>query len=151
MDAQAPDLGRGNAANHTIPDNLVADDRDELSRIVRDANSDGLSYQQMADRSQDPETGEQLSKPYFQKLATNSVTTAPTPSRLRSIAAALRMPLAVIQRAAAVQYLDYQATELVGYDDDTRIIVAHLSGMDPGERKRWRRMLEASEEATHGE
>lgn len=136
----------------TVPDSLAHEmDRDELSRLVREANDDGASYQQLADRAIDPQTGEQLSKPYMQKLATNAVTTAPNAARLRAIAAGLRKPLAVIQRAAAVQFLDYKATELSGYDDDVRVIVAHLAGMTPASKKRWRAMMEAVESVTDDE
>jgi hypothetical protein len=78
-------------------------------------------------------------------MATNNVSSPPTAARLRAMAAGLHMPLRVVQRAAAAQYLDYQSTELAGYDEETRIIVAHLAGMDPGERRRWRRMMEAAE------
>ncbi|MFD8088736.1 hypothetical protein [Streptomyces malaysiensis] len=145
MEAPAPDLGRGKASHDPLPEAARDMDRDDLSRLVRDANYNGPSYQEMADRSE--AAGHPVSKPYFQKLATNAITTAPTPDRLRGIAAALRKPVAVIQRAAAIQFLDYQATELSGYDDDVRVIVAHLAGMDPRERKRWRRMLEAADRA----
>lgn len=139
------------AAPHTdqhdaeLPESLVHDmDRDDLSRLVREAN-DEWSYQEMADQAE--RAGHPVSKPYLQKLGTNAVTTAPSPERLRGIAAAIRRPLAVVQRAAAIQYLDYQATELSGYDDDTRVIVAHLAGMGPSEKRRWRRMMEADEQA----
>lgn len=148
MEAHAPNLGRNDSSRGDIPDSLTRDmDRDALSRLVREINDDGVSYQQMADRSVDPDTGETLSKPYFQKLATNSVTAAPSASRLRSIAAGLRKPLPVVQRAAAVQFLDYQATELAGYDEDVRVIVAHLAGMERSERRRWLAMMEAAERA----
>lgn len=141
---QAPDLGRGNPPSD-LPESLTRDmDRDMLSRLVRDVNDTGASFAQMAERAD--AAGFPLSKPYFQKMATNAVTTAPTPDRLRGLAAGLKRPLAVVQRAAAVQYLDYQATELAGYDEEVRIVVAHLAGMDPSERRRWRRMIEASEQ-----
>lgn len=143
MEPLAPERG-----GDKLPDNLVHDmDRDALSRLVRELNDAGDSYQRMADRAVDPETGETLSKPYFQKLATNAVTTAPTPARLRAIAAGLRKPLGMVQRAAAIQYLDYRATELSGYDDEVRVIVAHLAGMEKSERRRWLAMMEASERA----
>ncbi|MGW2594841.1 hypothetical protein ACWCXC_31875 [Streptomyces sp. NPDC001515] len=147
MEAAAPSDNRTTGAPD-LPDNLVRDmDRDELSRLVRDINDDGrgVSYQQMADRAD--AAGYPLSKPYFQKLATNAVTQAPNPDRLRGIAAGLERPLAIVQRAAAVQYLDYQATELSGYDEDIRVIVAHLAGMEKGERRRWQAMIEADERA----
>lgn len=148
MEASAPHTDRTATSREYIPERLAQEmDRDELSRLVRDVNDDGrgVSYQEMADRAE--LAGAPLSKPYFQKMATNAVTTAPTPDRLRGLAAGLRKPLAVVQRAAAVQYLEYQATELSGYDDDVRVIVAHLAGMGTAEKKRWRAMMEAAEQA----
>lgn len=150
MEASAPDLGRGETSRDPLPEAAhEMDHRDELSRLVRDINYSGPSYQEMADRAE--AAGWPVSKPYFQKLATNAVTTAPTPDRLKGIAAALRRPLAVIQRAAAIQYLDYRATELSGYDDDVRVIVAHLAGMEPNERRRWRAMVEAADQVEPGD
>lgn len=147
MDAPATSITR-TPPSPDLPDNLIRDmDRDALSRLVREANDDGrgASYQVMADRA--AAAGHPLSKPYFQKLATNAVTQAPSPDRLRGIAAGLQRPLSIVQRAAAIQYLDYQATELAGYDEDIRVIVAHLAGMEKGERRRWQAMIEADERA----
>jgi transcriptional regulator with XRE-family HTH domain len=145
MEASAPEQNRS-ATSPGIPDNLARDmDRDALSQLVRNVNDDGrgVSYEKMANRAS--AAGYSLSKPYFQKMATNAVSTAPTPERLRAIAAGLDVPLPVVQRAAAIQYLDYQATELAGYDDDIRVIVAHLAGMEKSERRRWQAMIEADE------
>ncbi|MFF4403691.1 hypothetical protein [Streptomyces sp. NPDC001404] len=147
---EATHLNRDNAQHQAapLPDDLVREmDRDALSRMIREVNDGGRgdSYQKLADRCVDPETGDQASKAYLQKLATNSVAGAPTPSRLRAIATGLRKPLSVVQRAAAIQYLDYEATELAGYDDDTRVIVAHLAGMGKTEKRRWRAMIEAAD------
>ncbi|WP_030975233.1 hypothetical protein [Streptomyces sp. NRRL S-1824] len=147
MDAPATSITR-TPPSPDLPDNLIRDmDRDALSRLVREINDDGrgVSYQLMADRA--AAAGHPLSKPYFQKLATNAVTQAPSPDRLRGIAAGLQRPLSIVQRAAAIQYLDYQATELAGYDEDIRVIVAHLAGMEKGERRRWQAMIEADERA----
>lgn len=151
MDAPATSITR-TPPSPDLPDNLIRDmDRDALSRLVREANDDGrgASYQLMADRA--AAAGHPLSKPYFQKLATNAVTQAPSPDRLRGIAAGLQRPLSIVQRAAAIQYLDYQATELAGYDEDIRVIVAHLAGMEKGERRRWQAMIEADERAKRSE
>lgn len=151
MEASAPERNR-TAPSHDIPESLARDmDRDALSQLVRTVNDDGrgVSYQEMADRAS--AAGYSLSKPYFQKMATNAVPKAPTPDRLRALAAALQKPLAVVQRAAAIQYLDYQATELAGYDDDIRVIVAHLAGMERSERRRWQAMIEADERAKRDE
>lgn len=117
--------------------------KDALSQLVRDVNTTGRSFQGMADHA--AKRGYEISKPYFQKLAAGNVTTAPSADRLPAIAAGLGVPLTVVQRAAALQYLDYRATELSGYDDDTRIIVAHLAGKAPADRRRWRAMIEAED------
>ncbi|GAA0453733.1 hypothetical protein ACFQ2B_27595 [Streptomyces stramineus] len=149
MEASAPELNHDGTPREALPDSLVHEmDRDALSQLVREANDDGNgdSYQKLAERAVDPETGEGVSKPYLHKLATNSVTQAPSPARLRAIAAALRKPLSVVQRAAAIQYLDYRATELSGYDDDVRVIVAHLAGMEKSEKRKWRAMIEAADQ-----
>lgn len=147
MEASAPNPTR-DSTSPELPDELVRDmDRDDLSRLVREVNDDGrgVSFQKMADRAE--AAGRPVSKPYFQKMATNSVTTAPSPERLEGIAAGLEKPLPVVTRAAAIQYLNYQATELAGYDEDIRVIVAHLAGMERSERRRWQAMIEADERA----
>lgn len=137
---QAPDQGRGNPP--------IGD----LSRLVLEANAEpGNSYAQLAARAVDPETGEQLSKPYLQKIASGVTTTAPKAYALRAIAVALRKPESVVKRAAARQFFEYETTELSGYDDDTRVIVAHLAGMKPSQRRTWRAMLEAAEQAKEEE
>lgn len=143
MEASAPDRGRDQAAHTPLPEAAQDMDRDPLSRLVREVNDAGVSFGQMAERA--AAVGEKGSKPYFQKLATNSVATAPSEDLLRGIAAGLRKPLPVVQRAAAIQFLNYRATELAGYDEETRIIVAHLAGMEKSERRRWLAMIEASE------
>lgn len=120
-------------------------DRDALSQIVREVNDDNVSYQEMADRA--ARAGYPVSKPYFQKLATNQVLTAPTPERLNGIAAGLQRPLRIIQEAAAVQYLQYETRELAGYGDELKIVVAHLAGMSEAEVHRWRALIEADEKA----
>lgn len=146
------DLNRNPVNRDELPAELVRDmDRDDLSRLVREVNDTGISFQKIADRAIDPQTGTTLSKPYIQKISTNSVANPPTPDRLRALAAGLNKPLTVVQRAAAAQWLDYEATELSGYDDDVRVIVAHLAGMTRNERRRWLAMIEAAEQASREE
>lgn len=137
---------RGQDPTTDIPDRLARDiDRDDLSRLVREVNDAGTSYQDMADRA--AAAGHQISKPYMQKIAANNVTTPPNGARLEAIAAALGKPVSLVKRAAAIQWLAYDATELSGFDDDVRIIVAHLAGMDRPDVRRWRAMIEAAERA----
>jgi hypothetical protein len=123
-----------------------APDRDPLSRLVREVNESGVSFQKMADRAIDPSSGTTVSKSTFQKMAAGAVANSPGEKELIAMAVGLGKPLRVVQRAAAVQYLGYQAVELSGYDNDTRTIVAYLAGMSPRAKRRIRRIVEVEAE-----
>lgn len=118
-----------------------------LSQLIRDANDRGLSYQHMSQRAYDPETGTRLSKPYLQRLVGNPPASSPSPKQLKALAIALDLTERRVKAAAAAQWLEYEATELAGYNDEVRIIVGHLAGMPEPELRRWRAMIEADERA----
>lgn len=120
-----------------------------LSKLIQDANYSGLSYQEMADRAIDTESGTRYYKQSLQKLVKTPPTNPPTVPQMKALSNALGKPLRIIKAAAAKQWLMYEATELSGYDDDVRIIVAHLAGQSPADKRRWRRMIEAEEQARH--
>ncbi|WP_409469136.1 hypothetical protein [Streptomyces sp. HC307] len=121
--------------------------RGALSQLIQDANDRGLSYQKMSDRAVDSETGTKLSKPYLQRLVANPPANAPSPAQLKALSNALNVSARRVKAAAAAQWLEYEATELAGYNDDVRIIVAHLGDMPESELRRWRAMIEADERA----
>jgi len=118
-----------------------------LSQLIQDANDRGLSYQEMADRAVDAGTGVRYYKQSLQKLVKNPPVNPPNVPQMKALANALGKPLRIIKAAAAQQWLMFEATELAGYDEDTRIIVAHLAGQSPADKRRWRRMIEAEEQA----
>lgn len=118
-----------------------------LSQLIQEALDKGDSYGKLADRALDPETGETVSKPYLQCVVKNPPVNPPTPPMMRAIAAALRKPYRRIQEATAKQWLMYEATEMAGYDDEIRIIVASLAGKSKAELLQWRMMIEAAERA----
>lgn len=118
-----------------------------LSRLIEEALDTGLSYQRLADKAVDRKTGETVSKPYLQKLVKNPPASAPNPVQMRAIAAALGASERRVKAAVAEQWLEYEATELAGYDEEVRIIVGHLAGKSPQELRRWRAMIEADERA----
>ncbi|MEV0556325.1 hypothetical protein AB0I27_23085 [Streptomyces sp. NPDC050597] len=124
------------------PSNLGA-----LSRLIQDANDRGLSYQKMSDRAVDQESGTKLSKPYLQRLVSNPPANSPSPKQIKALANALNVSERRLKAAAAAQWLEYEATELAGYNDEVRIIVGHLAGMPESELRRWRAMIEADERA----
>lgn len=119
-----------------------------LSQMVQDElDKDGISLRRLGERAVDPETGQSISWQYLQKLVKNPPASAPDPLQMRALAAALSKPYRRIQEAAARQWLQYEATELSGYDDDVRIIVGHLAGKSKAELRKWRYMIEAEERA----
>jgi len=117
-----------------------------LSQLIREANDSGVTYQEMADRGLDPDGGK-LPKQWYQKLVKTPPVNPPSPAQMQAIAAALGKPLRLIQEATARQWLQYEATELAGYDEEVRIIVGHLAGKSKAELMRWRYMIEAEERA----
>jgi hypothetical protein len=118
-----------------------------LSQLIQDALDRGDSYQRLADRAIDRETGETVSKPYLQRVVKNPPAHPPTVPMMGAIAAALGKPMRHIQDAVARQWLQYEATELAGYDAEVRIIVGHLAGKSKAELLQWRLMIEAAERA----
>lgn len=137
MEAPAPAPDQGAAAAHM----------GALSRLIQEANDRGLSYQEMADRAVDPESGTRLVKQALQKLVKTPTVNPPSIEQMRAIANAINRPLRQVQEAVAKQWLQYEATELAGYSDEVRIIVAHLAGKSPEDLRRWRYMIEAEERA----
>lgn len=118
-----------------------------LSQLIQEALDKGDSYQRLASRAIDPETGETVSKPYLQQIVKTPPINPPTLPRMGAIAAALGKPLGRIKEAVAEQWLQYEATELAGYDEEVRIIVGHLAGKSKSDLLRWRMMIEADERA----
>lgn len=135
--ASAPDAG--SAAN--------AAPLGALSQLVQDALDKDTSLRRLGERAIDPETGEAISWQYFQKLIKTPPASPPSPMQMRALAAALDKPYRRIQEAAAKQWLQYEATELAGYDAEVRIIVGHLAGKSKAELRQWRMMIEAAERA----
>jgi hypothetical protein len=118
-----------------------------LSQLIQEALDQGDSYQRLADRAVDPDSGETVSKPYLQRIVKNPPANPPSVPAMKAIAAALRVPFRRVQEATARQWLLYEATELAGYGDTVRIIVGHLAGMPESEKRKWQAMIEAAERA----
>lgn len=135
--APAPDQG---AAEQPAPIGA-------LSQLIQEALDKGDSYQKLADRALDPETGETVSKPYLQRVVKNPPANPPTVPMMKAIAAALGKPFKRVQEAVAEQWLQYEATEMSRLDPEVRIIVGHLAGKTPDELRRWRYMIEADDRA----
>lgn len=118
-----------------------------LSQLVQEALDKGSSLRDLGKRAIDPKSGTHISWQYFQKLVSNPPASAPNPTQIGAIAAALGKSEERIKAAAAEQWLDYRATELAGYGGTVRIILGHLGGMSEQDQKRWLAMIEADERA----
>lgn len=118
-----------------------------LSRLIQEVQESGISYQDMANRAVDPDTGTRLVKQALQKLVKTPPVNPPLLPQLKAIANGTGVPLRRVKEAAADQWLEYEATELAGYGDEVRIILSHLGGMSQQEQRRWRAMIEADERA----
>lgn len=117
-----------------------------LSQLIQAANDRGITYQEMADRGLTP-AGTRLPKQWYQKLVKTPPVSAPSPDQMRAVATAIGQPFRRVQEAVALQWLQYEATELAGYDEEVRIIVGHLAGKSKADLMRWRYMIEAEERA----
>jgi hypothetical protein len=107
----------------------------------------GASTRSLAAQTVDPTTGKEvLSKDFWSKMARGQLPKAPTVTELRYMAKALRHPFRIVQEATARQYLEWEAQELSGYDDDMRHIIVRAASMNPRERRRLRAMLEAGDD-----
>jgi len=135
---------RTSSEGKAVPEHLARDlDRDQLSRLVREVNDAGDSYATMETRAR--QAGYTLSRSQFNKMATGTVKTPPDDDDLLAYSAGLNKPLDLVTRAAARQFMNYKGTELSGYGDDVKVIVAHLAGMPQADQRRWRVMIEADE------
>lgn len=132
----------------TAPDQGMATPAPEgaLSQLIRQVNESGVSYQEMADRGITP-GGHKLPKQWYQKLVKTPPVNPPSVDQMHAIAAAIGKSLRRVQEATAKQWLMYEATEMSGYDEDIRIIVASLAGKSKAELLQWRMMIEAAERA----
>ncbi|MEU5772614.1 hypothetical protein ABZ819_04830 [Streptomyces venezuelae] len=134
-------------ASATAAAGSAASEIGALSRLIQDANDGGLSYGEMAAKAVDEISGTRLPKQALQKLVRTPPVNPPSVAQMRAIANAIDRPLRHVQEAAAAQWLEYEATELAGYDEEVRIIVGHLAGKSKADLLRWRMMIEADERA----
>jgi hypothetical protein len=101
-----------------------------------------LSYETLAERCIDPETGEQTVKgSWLHRAATFQNVIPPDPPALRGMAAGFEIPLRAIQEAAAAQFFGMDA--VYSPDGEVRAMVHHLEEMSPEDRRRINALIEA--------
>jgi len=92
-----------------------------------------MTYRELADAAVDPETGEQLDYRWLNGLVRGRYSNAPTPARLRAIAAGLRVPPVVVKRLAAQQFLELEEVE-DDVSDDAYLIYLQVKALPPSDR-----------------
>ncbi|MFD3654377.1 XRE family transcriptional regulator [Streptomyces sp. NPDC058620] len=103
-----------------------------------------LSYRRasvLAVDPEDPESGSLWTRGTLENLANRRVIKAPGPAALRALAAALQLPLRIVQDAAAGQFMDIDT--LWDEDEETRLMVRHYQSLTPEDREKLRAIAEA--------
>ncbi|MFE0270853.1 hypothetical protein ACFWZY_01735 [Streptomyces sp. NPDC058992] len=133
---------------------MTADDREralaeghQLAELVARRKSDlGLSYEALAARCIDPETGEQAVKSsWLHRLATGVQVKAPDVAMLRGLAGGLDVPARIVQDAAASQFFGLDA--VYSPDLQVRTMVAHFEDLSPDDRRKILALIEAYRKA----
>jgi transcriptional regulator with XRE-family HTH domain len=122
----------------------MADTRTDLSQLLRDRREElGLSLRALAAAAVHPETGEAFIKYHRVDRLEKAIEkiTPPSEVELRALAAGLRLPLRVLQDAAARQYFGLEPAW--SGDHGARALVAHWEEMSDAEKAQLRAIVEA--------
>lgn len=101
----------------------------------------GESERSLARRARDPETGLGVSHGWLGDIVDESMDRAPDLRRLRALAAAMGVDVAILARLAARQWLGVEVEEVQSPAGDT-LTVTVPEGLSQEARKKFRRMVE---------
>ncbi|MFF4576872.1 hypothetical protein ACFY15_00445 [Streptomyces sp. NPDC001373] len=120
-----------------------ATERSQLRDLVRDRKSVlGLSYERLAARCIDPETGEPAVKSsWLHRLATNLPVQIPDFPMLRGLAAGLDVPLGRVQDAAGAEFFGMDV--VWSASGEARALVKSTETLTPTQREQLQRLLES--------
>lgn len=127
----------------------MADDRSDATNrtdlsdlVVRRKAELGLSYEKLAERCIDPETGEQTVKySWLHRLATYKSVIPPDFPQLRGLHAGLDVPLGLVQEAAGSQFLGIDT--VWSEDGDVRALVHEFQEMDADDQAKVRALMQS--------
>ncbi|MFJ4917188.1 XRE family transcriptional regulator [Streptomyces sp. NPDC088726] len=117
--------------------------RTQLADLVRDRKASlDLSYEKLAVRCVDPETGVQTVKSsWLHRLATDMPVQAPDLSALRGMAVGLDVPLGRVQDAAGAQFFGIDV--VWSESGDARALVERADRMTSEQREQLMRLLDS--------
>lgn len=113
-------------------------DRTDLSDLVRARmKENGQGLRTLADACidpQDPDAGPLWKRGTIDNLVNGRGIKAPNREQLRALAAGLRLPEAVVRRAARAQFIG-DVVEQWNYDHDVRVLISNIEELDQEGRK----------------
>ncbi|WP_335936668.1 hypothetical protein [Streptomyces sp. PTD5-9] len=117
--------------------------RAQLRNLVRERKAAlGLSFEKLAQRCVDPESGEQVIKSsWLHRLATDLSVQAPDLPQLRGLAVGLQVPLYRVQDAAGAEFFGID-TEWSA-SGDARAFLEGADRLTPEQREQIRRLMDA--------
>lgn len=117
--------------------------RTQLRDLVRERRAElGLSYERLAARCIDPESGEQTMKSSWLHRLENGLTVRPPDvPQLRGLAAGLGIPLARVQDAAGAEFFGMDV--VWSRSAEARAWVERADRMTPAQREQLMRLLDA--------
>lgn len=119
--------------------------RTDLADLARQRMDElQLSYRRVEELAVDPEApggGSLWTRGTLENLANGKTIKAPGPGKLRALAAALQLPLRLVQDAAAGQFMDIDT--VWDEDEDTRLMVRHYQSLSADDRDKLRAIAEA--------
>jgi transcriptional regulator with XRE-family HTH domain len=120
--------------------------RTQLADLVRDRRAKlHLSLRKLEARCIDPDTGElEIKFGWLHRLENDEPTTPPQLPQLRALAAALDLPVEVVQEAAGAQYMGIKPAVDAIYSSsrEGRITAARMDKLTPSERQELAEMVE---------
>ncbi|MBT2508875.1 helix-turn-helix domain-containing protein [Streptomyces sp. ISL-98] len=116
--------------------------RTQLTDLVRERKAAlGLSYERLAKRCVDPETGEMpVKSSWLHRLVTGLPVISPDLSQLQALAAGLDVPLGRIQDAAGAQFFGIDVVP--ARSGEVRALVERADRMSPEQLEQLLRLLD---------
>lgn len=126
----------------TMAEQDMSTERAQLSQLVRERKTRlGLSYERLAERCIDPDSGEQTVKSsWLHRLASGQPVIPPDFDALRGIAAGLDVPLGRVQDAAGAQFFGMDT--VWSASGEARAWVERAGRMTPEQREAVQRLIE---------
>ncbi|MFM9566161.1 hypothetical protein [Streptomyces turgidiscabies] len=126
-----------------MTDSPAATARTDLSDLVVQRKIEiGVSYEKLAERCIDPESGEQKVKySWLHRLATYKKVIPPDPSQLRALHVGLEVPLTLVQEKAGAQF--HGVDTVWAKDEKVRAMVHEFGALDAEDQDKVQALMQS--------